>query len=791
MKSSSIFRASTRWRLCLPIILTLSVLHSFCEAATPPPVPSTFQDLYSELDNYLISFNATLNSSGKAPKYPVLYAGWLTTADANAGPQLIDANRLAGVQLELQGWKAMGAQAAMIELAFPMLYEPFFSSKAQYQQYVNFYSQVASMVHAAGMKLVVENDTLQPTGIFAGWNVGPFYATLDWAQYQQARAQTAQVVAQTMQPDYLVVLEEPDSEAANSGQSEVDTVSGASSLVSLMLTSARKAIPSLKVGAGVATFDPQFQEFTQSFVSLPLDFIDMHIYTINDGFLPNALTIASIAASAGKPVTMSGCWLYKVRDSEVNVLNGNQIMARDPFNFWEPLDSYFLQTMENLGNYTKMEFLGPFSSDNFRADLPYDSSTENLTPTQITNTEYTAFGTASEQASFTPTGMSFYKSMVTTPDTTAPTAPTGLTGFSTATTTATVSWSASTDNVGVAGYYVSRNGVRITTTAQTFYQDSGLTTATAYAYDVSAFDLAGNTSPLAGVSVTTMDLTPPSTPAHLVASVVSGNYITLTWSPSTDLEAVAGYHVYGGTTPTGLSQVGYVSATTSPSFTNYQLTPGTTYYFSVEAVDTSGNFSAMSAVLSASTLAAPKAPTKLVATAASPQQIGVTWAASTSGMPISEYRIFRGTSPSTLIQVGVTTGLSYTDYSLTAATKYFYVLQAEDTGGDLSPLSGAVAASTLAMPLAPAKVTATVVSKTQISVTWSPGQSGLPVMSYHIFRGSSLPSLEKLAVRAATTTSFTDYPVTAGTTYYYAVETVDTHDEPSAMSEVAEVTTPN
>jgi fibronectin type 3 domain-containing protein len=160
-------------------------------------------------------------------------------------------------------------------------------------------------------------------------------------------------------------------------------------------------------------------------------------------------------------------------------------------------------------------------------------------------------------------------------------------------------------------------------------------------------------------------------------------------------------------------------------------------------------------------------------------------------MPISEYRIFRGTSPSNLTQVGVTTGLSYTDYSLTAATKYFYVVQAEDTGGDLSPLSGAVAATTLALPSAPAKVTATVVSKTQVSVTWSPGQSGLPVMSYHIFRGSSIPSLEKLAVRAASTTSFTDYPVTAGTTYYYAVETVDTHDEPSPMSVVAEVTTPN
>ena len=128
----------------------------------------------------------------------------------------------------------------------------------------------------------------------SGWNVAPFYATLDWAEYQQARAQTAAVIAQTMQPDYMVVLEEPDTEAANSGQTNVNTPSGATAMLSQILTSVQQAgVPKTKLGAGVGTWLNGYLGFIQGFVALPVDFIDMHIYPVNDSFLPNALQIAA------------------------------------------------------------------------------------------------------------------------------------------------------------------------------------------------------------------------------------------------------------------------------------------------------------------------------------------------------------------------------------------------------------------------------------------------------------------------------------------------------------------
>jgi fibronectin type 3 domain-containing protein len=151
------------------------------------------------------------------------------------------------------------------------------------------------------------------------------------------------------------------------------------------------------------------------------------------------------------------------------------------------------------------------------------------------------------------------------------------------------------------------------------------------------------------------------------------------------------YQIFRGTSPSNLIQLG---VTNKLSYTDYPLTPGTTYYYALQAEDTGGEVSPMSATVSVTTLAPPAAPTNLVATPVSTKQIGLTWVAGPSGMPIGEYQIFRGTSPSNLIQLGVTNKPSYTDYPLTPGTTYYYAVQAEDIGGEVSPLSGTAGATT-------------------------------------------------------------------------------------------------
>src|SRR2546426_6423720 len=91
------------------------------------------------------------------------------------------------------------------------------------------------------------------------------------------------------------------------------------------------------------------------------------------------------------------------------------------------------------------------------------------------------------------------------PDTTAPSVPTGLTAAAVSSSQINLSWTASTDNVGVTGYNIFRGGVKVGTAPGTSFQDAGLTASTSYAYNVSAFDAAGNTSAQStGASATTL-----------------------------------------------------------------------------------------------------------------------------------------------------------------------------------------------------------------------------------------------------------------------------------------------
>jgi fibronectin type 3 domain-containing protein len=771
--------------VCLAALVALSAAEP-CAADTPP-APPEFQDVATLLNGYLDSFNATLNMLWDGTTYPVVFSGTLKAADANAGAQLVNAGYYPAVQLQLQELKAMGVQGIMVAVGFPMLYEPFFSSHEQYQQFVDFYAQVAADVRAAGLKLIVENNNMLSNDVQAGWDTGPFFASLNWDQYQAARAQTAVVVAQTMQPDYLVVLEEPDMEADQTGQTQANTVDGSMSMLSQILNALQQAgVTGVKVGAGVGTWHPQYLQFTQGFVAQPLDFIDTHIYPINGSYLANALTMASVAAAAGKPMAMTEAWMWKIRDTELGVLTADQVRARNSYSFWAPLDTYYLQTLHSLADYTRMAFVAPSGPEYLFAYQDYDA-VKSLPAGQVVDQQMQAAATANQQAAYTSTGTSFYSSLVSPPDTAPPATPAGVTGVSGNPNMASVSWTGSPDNVGTAGYYVYRDGQKVATTGQMFYQDSGLTEATTYTYTVEAFDLGGNVSPASlPASVTTLDQTAPTPPANLTATAVSCQQIKLTWAASMDNLGISSYRVFWGHTPTDLNQVGTTAGTTT-SFTSYPLTPGTTYYYGVQAVDKYGNVSLMSATASATTPALPSAPTDLTATVVSTKQINLVWAAGPSGMPVTAYRIFRGTSPGGLVQIATRTAPAYAEATLSPATTYYYAVEEVDSGGNVSAMSATVAATTLALPAAPAGLAPSVLSTTRISLTWTSGPSGMTLAAYRVYRGTAPSGLSQVAT--VKNPAFTDINLTPATTYYYGVAEVDSGGNVSPMSSVVPATT--
>jgi hypothetical protein len=79
-------------------------------------------------------------------------------------------------------------------------------------------------------------------------------------------------------------------------------------------------------------------------------------------------------------------------------------------------------------------------------------------------------------------------------DSVAPSAPSGLTAAAASKSQINLKWNASTDNVGVKGYYVARNGATVATVTTNSFSDKGLTANTTYCYVIKAFDQAGNLS---------------------------------------------------------------------------------------------------------------------------------------------------------------------------------------------------------------------------------------------------------------------------------------------------------
>ncbi len=99
-----------------------------------------------------------------------------------------------------------------------------------------------------------------------------------------------------------------------------------------------------------------------------------------------------------------------------------------------------------------------------------------------------------------------------TADTTPPSAPTNLTATKVTSSQVGLSWTASTDNVGVAGYQIFRNGAQIGTSSTTSYTDSTVQPQTSYSYSVKAVDGAGNVSASSGTITVTTPAASTATP---------------------------------------------------------------------------------------------------------------------------------------------------------------------------------------------------------------------------------------------------------------------------------------
>ncbi len=182
--------------------------------------------------------------------------------------------------------------------------------------------------------------------------------------------------------------------------------------------------------------------------------------------------------------------------------------------------------------------------------------------------------------------------------TVAPTVPANLRLVSATSTTLTMSWNASSSSAGIKYYTIYKNGVKIATTTNLSYTNTGLKSLTSYRYNVSATanDRRLTTSAQSANLMAQTEALPPS---GLLATTISDTQVALAWTASPDNSRIAGYFVYrNGVQIAAVTTTASVATTT---YTDTTVTASTAYTYTVRSWWGTSSFSAASNTISVTT----------------------------------------------------------------------------------------------------------------------------------------------------------------------------------------------
>jgi predicted phage tail protein len=416
-----------------------------------------------------------------------------------------------------------------------------------------------------------------------------------------------------------------------------------------------------------------------------------------------------------------------------------------------------------------------------------------------------AEGAASNEASATPSATA-----------TVPGAPTALTATA-GDSTATLNWTAPISDGGsaITGYNVYEgtsaggegttpvNAAPLAADASSF-DVPGLTNGTTYFFTVKAINAIGEGAPSNEASATpTGAATAPDAPVALTATPGDSS-ATLNWSPPTSDggSAITGYNVYESTSPGGEGTTPINASPLPADTTTFPvtgLTNGTTYYFTVTAINAIGEGAASNeASATPSALAGPPGQPVGLSAAPGDGSAMLTWSAPVvdGGSPITGYNVYLGTtaggeSTTPLNATPLAADASSFDATgLTNGTTYYFVVTAINAFGEGNASNEATATpgTSATVPDAPTSLTCTP-GNTTVTLNWSPPASdgGSPITGYNVYMGTTPGGESTTPVNAsplpATAVSFPVQGLTNGTTYYITVTAINAIGEGAASSE--------
>ena len=342
----------------------------------------------------------------------------------------------------------------------------------------------------------------------------------------------------------------------------------------------------------------------------------------------------------------------------------------------------------------------------------------------------------------------------------------------------------------------------LTTTGLTSYQHGSLAAGTTRHYRVRARNTIGSGPWTSPVSATTSTGTPPGPPRALTVTAVSSSAIELSWSAplSPGSSAIIGYRIEASSTRTGTwTELVANTGTTSTTYQDTGLSPSTTRYYRVSAINSFGTGIPSNIEGAITEQDVPGAPRQLTAQAQGTSAIELDWTAPLprGTAPVTGYRIQRSSTgtggwQNLAANTGSTT-TRYTDDGLSPGTTRYYRVLAL-SGARTSDWSNVAHATTddLTVPDAPTGLRATpdgLKGSTQIRLNWSApsNDGGSPITGYRIERAVIRGGvwIIHVASTGSATTTYLDTGLAPNTTRFYRVRALNAqgHGDPSNVAE--------
>lgn len=277
-----------------------------------------------------------------------------------------------------------------------------------------------------------------------------------------------------------------------------------------------------------------------------------------------------------------------------------------------------------------------------------------------------------------------------------------------------------------------------------------------------------------------------SAPSNLVATGTSSSQVNLTWTDNSGSET--GF-TFAFDTNSGLTSPTYVYAggVNTTSYSHTGRSAATTYYYKIKA---EGNpDSAWTAVVKATTT-----PSSLAASVVSSSQINLSWTGNSGNSNIVGYTVAYATNSSfsgaVYKYVAGAGSTSFNNTGLYAGTTYYYKIKVEGTSDsyDSAFTAQITATTTSAAPNAPSGLAASVVSSSQVDLSWTDNSSD--ETGFEVKRATDSAFTQGVVwIGGIQGTAYSDTGLSASTTYYYKVRAQGAAQDSAYSTAVSATTT--